>query len=71
MAPIEVNGGAAAEKPSKHNKLVIIGSGPAGREFSRTSLQSISVRGEGAECEARERHGDEQTSVRAYRSTSR
>jgi thioredoxin reductase (NADPH) len=32
MAPIEVNGGAAAEKPSKHNKLVIIGSGPAGRE---------------------------------------
>jgi thioredoxin reductase (NADPH) len=32
MAPIEVNGGAAAEKPSKHNKVVIIGSGPAGRE---------------------------------------
>ncbi|BGP73447.1 thioredoxin-disulfide reductase [Rhodotorula toruloides] len=30
MAPIEVNGGAAAEKTSKHNKLVIIGSGPAG-----------------------------------------
>ncbi|BGP27324.1 thioredoxin reductase [Rhodotorula toruloides] len=30
MAPIEINGGAAADKRSKHNKLVIIGSGPAG-----------------------------------------
>ena len=30
MAPIEVNGGAAAEKPSNHNKVVVIGSGPAG-----------------------------------------
>lgn len=28
--PITANGGAAAEKPSKHNKVVIIGSGPAG-----------------------------------------
>ncbi|GAA5846691.1 hypothetical protein JCM11251_002244 [Rhodosporidiobolus azoricus] len=30
MAPIEQNGGAAAEKPSKVTKLTIIGSGPGG-----------------------------------------
>jgi alkyl hydroperoxide reductase subunit AhpF len=28
--PLTANGGAAAEKPSKHNKVVIVGSGPAG-----------------------------------------